>query len=217
MLPLCWTDGDGECACGRGHASKGAGKVPLTPHGVKNATTNAELVDYWATKWPNANWGVACTAVTVMDIDDAELAAQLKADAEFIAQHFVVSTPRRGGLHLYLVEENPAQQSRVLSSQDGRRLGELQRGGRYVVGPGSRIAGRQYRALTNNPPAKVEDAEEWLAEMFERYGVVLRRSHQTEIQEWAPIEFEGVDADASLERAIQSLQPERGKRLIAGL
>jgi len=152
-----------------------------------------------------------------MDIDDAELADQLKADAEFIAQHFVVSTPRRGGLHLYLVEENPAQQSRVLSSQDGRRLGELQRGGRYVVGPGSRIAGRQYRALTNNPPAKVEDAEEWLAEMFERYGIALRRSHQTEIQEWAPIEFEGVDADASLERAIQSLQPERGKRLIAGL
>ncbi len=53
--------------------------------------------------------------------------------------------------------------------------------------------------------------------MFERYGVVLRRSRQTEIQEWAPIEFEGVDADASLERAIQSLQPERGKRLISGL
>ena len=217
ILPLCWTDEEGQCACGRGHSDKNSGKAPLTPNGVKNATTDRAQVDYWASKWPNANWGVACTAVTVMDIDDTELADQLKADAGFISQHFVVSTPRRGGLHLYLVEESPAQQSRVLSSQDGRRLGELQRGGRYVVGPGSRIAGRQYRALTDNPPAKVEDAEEWLAEMFERYGVVLRRSRQSDIQEWAPIEFEGVDADASLERALQSLQPERGKRLISGL
>ena len=105
-------------------------------------------MDYWASRWPDANWGVACGVVTVLDIDDAELASQLKKDKGLIAEHFMVATPRGNGLHIYLIEENPTKRTRILISQDGQHLGEIRRAGSYVVGPGSQIAGRRYEALT---------------------------------------------------------------------
>ena len=37
-FPLCWTDSEGHCACGRGHSDKEAGKAPLTPNGVHDGT-----------------------------------------------------------------------------------------------------------------------------------------------------------------------------------
>jgi hypothetical protein len=212
VLPLCWTDGDGNCACGR-HTGKKGGKAPLTQHGVNDATNNAEQVTVWAAKWPVANWGVACGALTVLDIDDAELASQLKEDAALLAEHFMVATPRGNGVHIYVIEEIADQRSRVLKSQDRRRLGDLQRAGKYVVGPGSSIAGQQYTALNDNPPAKVEDAEVWLADMLERFGVALRRSRQTETTEWSPIDSGGVDADAALGVAIKDLAPSSGDDL----
>jgi len=216
VLPLCWTDDGGECACGKHHSTKRAGKAPLTLNGSKNATTDSGQVDSWASKWPHANWGVACGAVTVLDIDDAALASQLKKDRRLIAGHFMVATPRGNGLHIYLLEENPAKRTRILISQDGQHLGEIRRKGSYVVGPGSQIAGRPYEALTNNTLVKVEDAEEWTAELLAGFGVHLREAPPQAAQhEREPIDTEGVDADGSLDLALKVLHPERANRLYA--
>jgi len=218
VLPLCWTDSAGQCACGRHHADKNAGKIPLTRHAVKDATTDAAQVGSWAAEWPDANWGVACSAVTVVDIDNRELASQLKEDAELVGGHFMVATPSRSGLHIYLLENNPTQQTRVLTSQDGQHLGEIRRAGSYVVGPGSKIAGRRYRPLTNNAPATVEDAEEWLADTLERFGVTLRQIRQQSVpQEWGPVDTEGVDPQAALDKALQALDPRQAEQLKAVL
>ena len=46
VLPLCWTDEAGDCACRRQHGPKSAGKVPLTRHGVNDATTDLAQVDF---------------------------------------------------------------------------------------------------------------------------------------------------------------------------
>ena len=119
VLPLCWTDEAGDCACRRQHGPKSAGTAPRTPHGVKDATTDVAQVDIWSTWWPHANWGIACTGVTVVDIDDTDLAALLKEDEELKQNHCMVSAPRRNGLHIYLKEDDPVQASRVLFSQDG--------------------------------------------------------------------------------------------------
>ena len=52
------------------------GKEPMTAHGVKNATTNFNTIEKWWTKYPNANIGIACGAVSggllVVDLDEKE-------------------------------------------------------------------------------------------------------------------------------------------------
>ena len=91
---------------------------------------------------------------------------QLKKEKGLIAEHFMVATPHGNGLHIYLIEENPTKRTRILISQDGQPIGEIRRAGSYVVGPGSQIAGGRYKALTNNALVKLEDAEEWTAELL---------------------------------------------------
>ena len=66
VLPLCWTDEAGDCACRKHHSPTNAGKAPLTRHGVNDATTDVAQVDIWSNRWPHANWGIACTGVTVV-------------------------------------------------------------------------------------------------------------------------------------------------------
>lgn len=216
-IPLCWTDPSGVCACGRRHAAKNAGKAPLTPHGVKDATTDVAQVKDWFRRWPKANWAVACGVVSVIDIDDVDLASKLKEDEELNSHHFIVSTPNRGGLHIYLVEENTTRQKRVLFTEEGQRLGELQRGGSYVVAPGSKIGIGEYKPLTANAPANVEDAEDWLADTLERFGLTLRHANPLTAQVQVPLDTGGVDAEAALHKALRTLEPERAERLQAVL
>jgi len=217
VLPLCWTDEAGDCACRRQHGPKSAGKAPLTLHGVKGATTDVAQVDIWSTRWPHANWGIACTGVTVVDIDDTDLAALLKEDEELKQHHCMVSTPRRNGLHIYLKEDDPVQASRVLFSQDGRRLGELQRAGRYVVGPGSRIGSGHYRPITNNATGTVEDAEDWLTEVLDRFGIALRRAPMQSVLGWTTVDTEGVNARKALDKALNAVDPLQAERLQSNL
>ena len=55
---------------------KSRGKDPLTKHGVKDATTNFNTIEKWWTRYPNANIGIACGAVSggllVVDLDEKE-------------------------------------------------------------------------------------------------------------------------------------------------
>jgi putative DNA primase/helicase len=38
---------DGVCACHKGRACQSPGKHPMTPHGVKDATTDPKQIDTW--------------------------------------------------------------------------------------------------------------------------------------------------------------------------
>ena len=217
VLPLCWTDEAGDCACRKHHSPTNAGKAPLTRHGVNDATTDLAQVDIWSTRWPHANWGIACTGVTVVDIDDTDLAALLKEDEELKQHHCMVSTPRRNGLHIYLKEDDPVQASRVLFSQDGQHLGELQRAGRYVVGPGSRIGSGHYRPITNNATGTVEDAEDWITEVLDRFGIALLRAPIQSVLEWTTVDTAGVDPQEALDRALQACGPLQAEHLQSNL
>lgn len=44
-------------------------KIPLTPHGVKDATTNPDVIQYWWNKWPQANVAIACRGLAIIDVD----------------------------------------------------------------------------------------------------------------------------------------------------
>ena len=74
VLPLRWPV-DGRCSCGKADCSS-PGKHPigdLVPHGVKDATTDKDLINEWWERCPQANIGVATGAesgIIVVDVDD---------------------------------------------------------------------------------------------------------------------------------------------------
>src|SRR4051794_39692338 len=60
VLPVCWPDAEGNCACSKHHTkAKDVGKAPLTNNGVLDATTDADQITAWWTDWPDANVGIA--------------------------------------------------------------------------------------------------------------------------------------------------------------
>lgn len=52
VLPLWWTDAAGVCQCPKGLNCTSAGKHPLTPNGLDDATTDAQLVARCGTGGP---------------------------------------------------------------------------------------------------------------------------------------------------------------------
>jgi hypothetical protein len=213
VLPLCWTDDSGRCACGRDHAPKNAGKIPLTSHGSKDASTDPDTIDTWHRKWPRANWGVLCHDLTVIDIDDPLLAGRFKADTCWLTQHFIVATPRRGGVHIYLRTPGQQGQSTKLKDTSGRVVGDIKRTG-YVVAPGSKWADRAYQRLTDNEPVLVDDVGRWIQDNLGLAEVTGKRSRRAAIPP-APIDTSGVDVDAALKWALAALPPVRATNLHA--
>ena len=56
IIPLCWPDAAGRCACGRNH--DGAGKAPLTSRGVNDSSNRIVDVVRWWQATPEANIGI---------------------------------------------------------------------------------------------------------------------------------------------------------------
>ena len=130
-----------------------AGKLPLTAHGVKDATTDDVRIGQWWRKWPDANVAIATGAPgpTVLDVDDLAAAGELVPELERTGAP-QVATPR--GRHFYF------------AGQAGGTInvgyGELRGRGSYVVCPPSiHPSGREYTWLVepNGPlppaPSKV--------------------------------------------------------------
>lgn len=68
----CHSIESGWCSCKQADCPS-PGKHPRTAHGVNDASTDPEVVRSWWTRWPTANWAVACGAdsgLVVVDIDE---------------------------------------------------------------------------------------------------------------------------------------------------
>jgi len=60
------------CTCYAGPECRTAGKHPRTEHGVREASTDADAIVRWWTRWPTANVGIATglpSGVVVLDLD----------------------------------------------------------------------------------------------------------------------------------------------------
>lgn len=136
---------------------KGKIKAPYTDHGYKDASADAQQIEAWWKKWPNAIVGVACAenGIIVLDGDrhdenDGVAAIEaILADIGFDKANVpVVETPNNGE-HLYFMmpqygEPAPSPDKGVDVKFNG-----------YVIAPGSRFAdGREYR-LTNRTPEEL--------------------------------------------------------------
>ncbi|MSQ12201.1 MAG: bifunctional DNA primase/polymerase [Dehalococcoidia bacterium] len=217
-LPLCWTDARGGCACGSGHAPNDAGKAPLSAQGVKDASNDPRQLDTWRSQWPDANWGVACGPVTVVNINNAQLAERLAKDAHLLTTLFMVASPGRNGVHLYVQEEDGAEPGCTLSTRNGAAIGSLHGLGGYVVAPGSTLAGRPYQALNSKPPLPVDDLQAWLTGLLERFGVPIEPFRSSAAFPALPPNGDTAELEeAALQKALQVLHSNQFMRLQAVL
>lgn len=115
ILPLCWPDAKGGCACGRGHTGKEIGKVPVTLHGNEDATSDGKQIQTWWEQWPQANIGANLekSKLCVLDIDipDANVLWQVMQELGIPDGTATVKTGN--GYHLYFRAEGLPQVRRI--------------------------------------------------------------------------------------------------------
>lgn len=139
------------------YAEQGLAVFPLQPgtkipfkrtRGCKDATTDRTQVDTWWTTNPDANIGIATGGlVDVIDIDGQIGQASRLAhwsmfealDDQLLGK---VSTPRPGGMHLFVPAAGQGNKAGLLPGIDYRGAGG------YVVAPPSRTDQGAYRWLT---------------------------------------------------------------------
>ena len=164
VIPLCWPNPDGSCGCGRGHEGKSIGKVPLTEHGLNDATqTQAGANEYWG-KWPNANVAIVIPqGYFVLDVD-AQHGGHESLD---IIQEQHAKLPKTmsvitggGGLHLWFKADGIRNTTAFagFSGLDIRGIGG------YVVAPPSiHRSGNEYAWIDQSPVATAPD---WLVKSY---------------------------------------------------
>ena len=82
-----------------------------------------------------------------------------------------------------------------------------------MVGFGFIIGIGCYRFIINNATGRVEDAEDWLTEVLDRFGIALRQTSRQSVLGWTTVDTAGVDAQEALDRALQAVGPLQAERL----
>ena len=136
VMPLCYPK-DGECGCGRNHQGKNIGKVPLTEHGLTDATIDLQRVkEYWE-YYPLANIGVAIPdGYFVLDIDGIEgyeSLGVLQTNTGALPETLQVTTGS-GGSHFWYKTKRPIRNTTKLAGYAGLDIRGV---GGYVVSPPS--------------------------------------------------------------------------------
>lgn len=83
-------------------------KFPLTPNGVKDATTTLKQIEEWWSRWPEANIGLHVGAAGMMAVDyDRDVETGKSANIDKVVRDYdlpvtdLVATSPRGGQHEY--------------------------------------------------------------------------------------------------------------------
>jgi hypothetical protein len=154
----------------------GANKKPLTEHGVKDATTDADQIRAWWARWPHAEIGWAVpSGVVVVDLDRKAGADGLKdffehEGIEADAFETAIAVTPSGGRHLVFDAKGEAYKNGV--RVNGSPI-DLRTSGGYIVLPRSGN-GREWLKPLSTPlapapawlPAKPPDAPAGEAKAF---------------------------------------------------
>jgi Bifunctional DNA primase/polymerase, N-terminal/Primase C terminal 1 (PriCT-1) len=119
------------------------GKVPLTSHGFKDATTDADRIEAWWKEHPDANIAVSTAGLLVVDVDGADNPwPEDPARAQELARGPVSLTPGGGRHHVF---RQPT--GRTCRNTTGRIAPgvDTRADGGYIVVPPSVVEGKAYR------------------------------------------------------------------------
>ena len=157
-----WNIGeDGKCACGQHHPDgKNAGKHPITPRGLHDATTDpAKVTEFW-TIAPSANIGVAVPdGFCVVDVDPRNGG---EATFDALPKLPPTRTAETGGAGGHFWFRVPA--GMALPSTLGAGIDVKQLGGYVLAPPSNHASGGSYRWVAG-ADAPVAEAPEWLKAM----------------------------------------------------
>ncbi len=131
------------------------GKSPLTKHGYKDASSNANDVERWWKAYPDANIGMPTgrrNNLVIVDVDIKGGAKGFESLSQLMSEGVVfdtktVKTPS-GGYHYYYTY--PEGFDRVKNKVNVRPGIDIRADGGYVVAPGSSIDGNNYEFPDNN-------------------------------------------------------------------
>jgi hypothetical protein len=142
VLPL-HTIRDGGCSCSNTNC-RSAGKHPLLPHGLKEASTDEYTIRGWWAKWPDANIGLRMgEAVVAVDVDRRHNGDRTwDALRSMYGELPETATQRTGNGWHYLFEVAPE----ILADIKGK-LGEgvdLKANGYIVAEPSIHHSGNRY-------------------------------------------------------------------------
>ena len=150
---------------------KADGKIPLTPNGFKNASTDPKLIRKWAKEFPTANIGIVTgetSGIVVVDLDCkrgidgiATFKSLCKKLGVKLPKSYQIKTPS-GGRHLYFRSKYAGS---IKNSAGILGPGvDVRASGGYVVGQGSSIGGSRYTCISGSIdqiaklPKKLRDA-----------------------------------------------------------
>ena len=163
------------------------GKIPRIKegNGFKDATLDANVINHWWDKWPNANIGIPTGKVTglfVLDVDVKNGKSGKESLAALISQYGGLPETRKhltpsGGFHLlfnYPGYEVPSRNGHIGDGLD------IKGDGGYVVAPPSLIDDGKYEV--ENADVPLADAPEWLVTLAcEKRIVEKKASKDTDI------------------------------------
>ena len=187
VLPL-HTVVEGVCSCGDEDCTS-AGKHPHVARGLKDASTDPEVIRGWWRKWPDSNIGIrtgAESGLIVLDIDpdhggDASLAELERIHGPL--PRTVQQATGGGGRHYVFLHPGSPVRNRA-----GFRPGLDVRGdGGYIVAPPSgHISGERYAWAPGCSPDEIELAAlpAWLLDLITRYVVPHSESESDGDRAW---------------------------------
>lgn len=140
-------------------------KLPLTPNGFYDATTDIHVINGWWQRIPDANIGIPtgkATGIMVLDVDfkdgknGYETLEHLEAKHGSLPETRTHSTPSGGSHIIFLTGDHDVSGS---AGKLGNGL-DIRANGGYIVAPPSLIDGNCY--ITENPESLLSPAPEWL-------------------------------------------------------
>ncbi len=152
-------------------------KVPLTPRGFKDATTDPAQVNVWWEKHPDANIGIPTAKLLVIDVDGENNAWPGDPEkAEELACGPISLTPR-GGRH-YIFRQPDGRTFRNTTGRIAPHVDTRADGG-YIVAPPSVVDGKPYRWADtfelNVSPEELPEPPAWLVDLLDSPGDLFTR------------------------------------------
>jgi hypothetical protein len=175
VFPLYWPLPDGRCGCRNSNCDR-VGKHPTTPHGLKDASTNPEIVFDWWQRWPDANLGLrtgSASGLVVLDVDgDVGNNSLKKLTDQFGPFPSTTQSKTRRGEH-FLLQYPQGIEIKGSVGKLGPGL-DIRAEGNYVIVPPSRYIGGRYEWVNRQPLAPIP---QWL--LSKLISPVTQRSSDT--------------------------------------
>ena len=161
----------GNCTCDRADCGS-PGKHPRTQHGLKDASTDIEIIHRWWRRWPDSNIGIvtgAASGFIVLDVDPRN-GGDMALD-ELLSEHDPLpETPEAltcgGGRHILF--RHPGG---MVRNDNQGKLGsglDVKGDGGYIIvaAPSLHASGKRYEWEASSNPADIPlaDCPAWLIE-----------------------------------------------------